>query len=254
MLYSLNKMLAMSVALILLPACAVAGGADVFDKPLDKQIVKLLADPDTPQAKPKRSCFYYPGFMVKEVDLGEVGADELAIAPIAKGGQKLSCDAKTAHEIVIKSDDWSGYFEGVKGDFVFFTSGDGVNGGMPFAVFNKDGKKLFEETAGTELFRSIALSDGGIAMRYRRVFKAPCSLYADAKGCWKKIMAVTSLPEAARPDCAAAYEKEIKRTPKFAKDIPTLPTIIGYNVEARYAGGKLTFAPLAGPATCWLED
>jgi hypothetical protein len=249
----LNRMLVCSFALVL-PVCA-ASGADVFDKPRGKTVVKLPADPDNPQAKPKRSCFYYPGFMVKEVDLGELGASELSITPNSKADLMPGCDAKSTGAMVVKSDDWSGYFAGVKGDFVFFTSEDGVNGGMPFAVFGaKSGKKLFEDSAGTELFRSIALSGDGVAMRYRRVFKAPCSLYADAKGCWQKIMAVTSLAPSAMPDCADAYKKEMKRTPKFAKDIPALPTIIGYNVEARYSGGKLTFLPQDNHAACWLED
>ena len=249
----LNTALVWAFALML-PVCAAAGGADVFDKPLGKQVVKLPADPDNPQAKPKRSCFSYPRFMVKEVDLGEEGAD-LSITPITKAGQRPSCDAKNVGEIAIKGDDWSGYFAGVKGDFVFFTAGDGVNGGMPFAVFGaKNGKKLFEESAGTELFRSIAPSGVGMTLRYRRVFKAPCSLYADPKGCWRKIAAVTLLADGAKPDCTGAYEKEMKRTPKFAKSIPALPTIVRYNVEARYSGGKLTFTALDKHAECWLED
>jgi hypothetical protein len=249
----LNTLLVMPFA-VLLAVSTAASGADAFDKPLAKQVVKLPADPDNPQAKPKRSCFSYPGFMVKEVDLGEVGAD-LSITPITKAGQRPSCDAMNAGEIAIKGDDWSGYFAGVKGDFVFFTAGDGVNGGMPFAVFSaKNGKKLFEESAGTELFRFIALSGDGMTLLYRRVFKAPCSLYADPKGCWRKIMAVTLLEDTARPDCTGAYQKEMKRTPKFAKSIPALPTIVRYNVEARYSGGKLTFTPLDKRAECWLED
>ena len=255
--HRLNRTLVWSFA-FMLPVCAGAGGSgkspNAFDRPLSKQIVPLPADPDNPQANPKRSCFYYPTFMAKEVDLGEEGADELSITPLTKGGQKPSCDAKNGGEIIIKSDDWSGYFAGVKGDYVFFTSEDGVNGGMPFAVFNKNGKKLFEESAGTELFRSIALAGDGMTLRYRRVYKASCSLYADPKGCWRKIMAVTLLEDAAKPDCAGAYEKEMKRTPKFAKSIPALPTVIGYNVEARYAGGKLSFTPMPGRAECWLED
>ena len=71
----------------MLAVSAAANAADVFDKPLDKNVVKLPTDPDNPQNKPKRSCFYYPGFMAKEVDLGEVGAETLSVTPIAKGGQ-----------------------------------------------------------------------------------------------------------------------------------------------------------------------
>jgi hypothetical protein len=244
-----------ALAMLTLPAGAATTSSDVFDKPLDKLVVKLPADHDNLQAKPNRSCSYYSGFMVKEVDLGEVGADELSITPIAKGGPKPSCEAKTAGEIIIKADDWSGYFEGAKGDFVFFTAGDGVNGGMPYAVYSaKTSKKLFEDSASTELFRSIQLSNNGMILRYTRVFLAPCSLYADATGCWAKIKAATSISRADAPDCRNDYEKEMKRTPQFAKAIAAGRSVIGYNVEAHYAGGKLTFTPKAGPIACWLED
>ena len=193
--------------------------------------------------------------MVKEVDLGEVGAETLSMTPIAKGGLKPSCVAKNVGEMVVNPDDWSGYFEGVKGGFVFFTSGDGVNGGMPYAVFSaKSGKKLFEESSGTQNFHSIALSGDGMTMRYRRVYEAPCSLYADPKGCWNKVKAATMLADAAKPECSAAYEKEMKRTPKFAEDVRKSGTVVGYEVEARYAGGKLSFAPLPSRAACWLQD
>ena len=91
-------------------------------------------------------------------------------------------------------------------------------------------------------------------MRYRRVYEAPCSLYADPKGCWNKVKTATLLADAAKPECSAAYEKEMKRTPKFAEDVRKSGTVVGYEVEARYARGKLSFAPLPGRATCWLQD
>ncbi len=244
-----------ALAALTLPLCAATTSAVVFDKPVDKQVVKLPADPDNPQAKPKRSCYFYSGFMVKEVDLGEKGAAMLSITPLAKSAQKPSCDAKTANEVVIKGHDWLGYFGGVKGEFIIFAAADGVNGGMPFAVYSaKTGKKLFEDSAGTELFRSIQLSNNGVILRYTRVFLAPCSLYADAKGCWAKIKAAASITRADVPDCRNDYEKEMKRTPKYAKDIAAGRSVIGYNVEARYSNGKLTLTPTAGPIACWLED
>jgi len=242
-----------------LSLCVAAADADrssdAFDKPVSKQVIPLPADPDNPQAKAKRSCFNYPGFTVKEVDLGEVGADTLAIIPISTGKKEPLCEQKTGSEFVIKRDDWSGYFAGTKGNFVFFDADDGLQGGMPFAVFSgKTGKKLFEDSRLGDNFTSIASSGDGLVLRYKRVYLAPCPLFADSKACWKKITAATALADATPPDCSEAYEKEMKRTPKFAQAVRRGNTVIGYNVEARYAGGKPTFAPLPGRTTCWLED
>ena len=255
MKYSLSGTFLSAAVLLSLPVSTSAGAADVFDKPLDKQVIKLPADPDNPQAKPKRSCFYYPGFMVKEVDLGEEGADELSITPSVKGGQKPLCNPKTAGEMIVKSDDWSGYFEGVKGDFVFFTAEDGVNGGLGFAVFGGgEGKKLFEDSLVGDHMPFAQLSGDALMLRYERVYTAPCSLYADPNGCWRKIKAATALAGAAGPDCRSDYEKEMKRVPKFANSTRSAKSVIGYKVEARYSGGKLTYLPLDMHARCWLED
>ena len=52
----------------------------VFDKPMNTQVVPPAEEPGNPyQKEPKRSCYYYPNFMVKEADTGQKGADELAI-------------------------------------------------------------------------------------------------------------------------------------------------------------------------------
>src|SRR5512141_679145 len=87
-------------------AAAVAAPSSDFDKPLETKVVRLPADPANPQAKPKRSCFVYRDFMVKEVDLGEKGAYELAIAPNKKGN--AACPKKLDGEMIIKWGDWSG--------------------------------------------------------------------------------------------------------------------------------------------------
>lgn len=231
---------------------ASAGAApDVFDKPIDKKVIALAADPANASAKPKRSCFVYPGFVVKEVDLGEKGADELSIARLKTA--KPECTPKIAGEVIIKSHDWAGYFLGAKGPFAFFNSDDGLNGGLPFAVFDAHtGKKLFEDSRQGDAFKSVTVADGALAMHFRRVWMAPCSLMDHEKGCWKTVVAVTSLSE--RPDCTKAYRDEMARSQKFAKEIPKLRSVIAYNVEARYTGGKLTFKPEAGPVACWLED
>jgi hypothetical protein len=228
--------------------------SSIFDKPLDARVVALPADKDNPQAKPKRSCFYYPDFMVKEIDLGEPGAERLSFTPIASDRKQPNCVADNQREVVIKSHEWSGYFDGMKGNFAFFDADDGHEGGMPFAVFTPAAKKLFEDIRQGDDFKSIRLTSDTLTMRYRRVYVAPCSLYADARGCWDKIVGTTALAQSARPDCTKPYEKEMKRTPKFAKDLRNAKSVIAYNVTAAYVHDKLTFAPSGGSIGCWLED
>lgn len=248
---SLNRT---AIALLWLVA-GPAARAEVFDTPVDTQVVHLPVDPSNPTAEQKRSCFTFAGFMVKEVDLGEVGANELSITPVAKGAKATACEDKIAGEMVIDPEDWSGYFDGVKGDFVLFDAEDGLNGGMPFAVYSaKTGNKLFEDSRKGDDFAAVAVSKGALVLRYRRVYLAPCSLMADPKGCWQKIVAATSLSGSAMPNCTAAYKAEMKRTPKFAKDIPGIASVIAYEVEARYAAGRLSLEPRPGAAECWLAD
>jgi hypothetical protein len=244
--------LVLIAASLSVPATARAK-SEHFDKPKDTQVVDLPADPANPQAKPKRTCTYYTDYLVKEVDLGEVGASELSIA--AFHGEPPKCDKTIKHEAIIDPDIWSGYFSGAKADFVFFDAEDGWNGGMPFAVFSTTtGHKLFSDTRKGDGYNTIEAVNGGLVVHYRRVWLAPCSLMVSTKACWKKIAAATSLPEAARPDCSAAYKKEMERTPKFASDIPSLPTVISYEAEARYEGGKLNITPGPGKVECWLSD
>ena len=243
----------MALAVLVAAAVACSANASAYDTPLRTQVVKLPAEPANPQAKPKRTCTYYPGFVVKEIDMGEVGALDLSITAVH--GEAPKCGQDIAHEVNIDPETWSGYFKGAKGDFAFFDGEDGWNGGMPFAVFSgKTGHKLFSDTRKGDTYEAIEAGNGTLAIHYRRVWLAPCSLMTDAKGCWKKIVAATSLAESARPDCAAAYHKEMERTPKFAGDIPAMAGVISYEAEARYTGGKLTITPHAGPVECWLPE
>ena len=226
----------------------------LFDAPVKKQTV-TLADYPNPGSPSKLSCAYYPRFMVKEVDAGEKGAYALAIAPLTPGAA-TDCVPEGPGDIAVK--DWAGYFAGVKGDYVFFDADDGYNSGFPFAVFSgKTGEKLFEDSRdlGTKAFRSIKLVADGIVLRYRRAYQAACSIYQDRSGCWGRIRKDAGLPyAAAMPDCNRLYEAERKRTPKFAKEVAALPSMIGYEAEATYRQATLAVASLPGTIKCWLPD
>jgi hypothetical protein len=129
----------------------------------------------------KLSCFYYPTFMVKQLnDPGLKGA-EIAIAPVH--GHVPACRrSHGAGERLVGKWGWSGYFRGVKGQLLFLDAADGTNEGMPFAIFDwKSGKKLFQDSVlfwnsgpvDPEVEFAYA-PDGNMSMSYLRVVEADC--------------------------------------------------------------------------------
>ncbi len=229
-----------------------AAGADaLYDKPLKVVRLPLPHDPDNPQAKAELTCSYYKTFMVKQIDLGEEGAEQLSIIPIS-GAQPACARANIASEKVISANDWTGYFDGVKGNYVFFSAEDGWNSGMGFAVFTPDGKKVYDDTA--KKWSAIDLTPTGLSLKYSRVYEAKCPLRAGADACWQKVKTDTALTDAKWPNCEAAYAKELKRSPKDAS-IATDPSVISYDVTVAIDGSAHKMAPTTGHATaCWLAD
>jgi hypothetical protein len=223
-------------AIALLGVSAMAAQAatkpDAFyDKPVKTVRLPLPRDPQNPTDKTELTCVYYPHFMVKQIDLGEEGASQLSIVP----GAAPACQrANIASEITIKSEDWSGYLGGAKGNYVFFTAEDGWNGGQGFALFTSDGKKLFDDT--TKSWSAIDLAPTGATLRYVRVYQAKCSLASADAACWDTIKADTGITDAKAPDCMALYRAEQKRTPKEAKEVLTDPTVIDYAVTTTITG------------------
>src|SRR5205823_14886169 len=93
--------------------------ADSFDKPLAKKTVDLGPSRSTPKTHAKVTCYFFSRFMVKEVDLGEKGAARLSIVPIAKGTTPACTRSRARAEKEIDPKEWTGYFKGVKNNFVF---------------------------------------------------------------------------------------------------------------------------------------
>ena len=222
-----------------------SAAAGLFDTPTKLLRLPLAADPANPEAKAQLSCFYYPHFMVKEVDLGELGSEQLSIIPIAAGQKKPTCRRENSpEEKIVSPNDWSGYFWGVKGGFVFFSAEDGWNGGMGFAVFTAaDAKKIFEDAAKT--WRSIQLTASGVTMRYQRVYEAACSLLTDESACWQQIGQDTGIAAKKAPDCTATYAAEQKRTPSFATQVLSDPTVFDYDVAVTVTADAVKKTPVS---------
>jgi hypothetical protein len=265
---------ALLVAALVAPGMAAAKPANsIFDPPLDTQKRVLPSGKDL--AKATLTCSYYPHFMVKQIDEGEVGAAQLSIVP-EESAHKAACQrANLPSEKVVDVKDWSGYFKGVKGDYVFFDAEDGVNGASGFAIFTSAGaKKLMEDSALGDL-QSATLDGAALTLRYKRSFSADCSVPHDGAGCWTKIAAATGLDAHASPDCASGYLKaknelakgrcEAEGRSNAACLAPALreieaqhwdqaPSIIVYDAETVLQPGQSATKPLGGDVACHPSD
>lgn len=224
--------------------------ATPFDQPVSVDNQDLPPNKGNPDAKPAVNCYRYKGFMVKEVDLGEVGAEKLAVLP-----EGAKCQRDDAAEKAV-SDPVAGYFLGAKGTLAFFQAADGFNGGMPFVVIDTSSmKKLFDDSFEGADFEKIDNDGGKLVMDYIRTYSADCSLYLDGQACADKVAKETGLGTVAKlPDCGVAYEAEKKRTPDYAKEIEQLPSVISYPVTLTFDGTVATYAPRAGETSCRVPD
>ena len=251
--------------------------AGSFDKPLSKKSVALGPSESNPKnhgqkTHGKVTCYYYPGFMVKEVDLGEKGSERLAIVPAGKTAAPCT-RARTKTEKVVNPDEWSGYFKGVKSNLVFFNADDGWNGGMGFAVYDAEtAKKIYEDVALGEL-KFPDVSGPNISVAYTRVVDGGCDLPKEQAACWSAIQKKFSLESAAAPDCKTGYEKSAQAMAKarcsgnpkadpqcMAKELSLArqqasdaSSVISYPVSV-VLGPNPAVNPVAGSVGCWPSD
>ena len=253
-------------------ALLTVSAAESFDKPTSKSVVPLGRSTSGSGRRAKVTCYFYPQFMVKEVDRGEKGADRLSIVPITSTVHH--CTAfQTKAEMVINADEWSGYFKGVKKDLVFFDGDDLVNGGMGFAVYDaKTGKRIFEDSTLGHLEFS-ATNGPQISLKYTRVVDGQCIVPKDQAGCWEQIRKTIGLDNASPPDCKQAYEQSAQKLAKgrcqaqnsdtpqcVAKEIQLArdqtkdaTSIIAYPVEVTL-GSQPSTKPITGELKCWPSD
>ena len=258
---------AMRLHRLLLPILVLGAGSAgaitpinpaLFDQPLKERHIPLARDPLNPQARPKLSCFYYPGLMIREEDRGEIGAANLGIRVLSRGSRFPTCTLRPGRQehIVDGRNEWSGYFLGVKYPFVLFYSADGVNGGEGFAVFNQRGKLLFDDLAGD--IRAVELSNPQttprtLRLRYQRFYPAECSLMdANRLACWEKIRGLTGLTASAPPDCTAAYQQMAEwMKGETLESLRSDPSVIVYEAVTTLdeSGTAHSTVPVTGTAT-----
>jgi hypothetical protein len=246
-----------------------------FERPLQTRSVVI----SRPLAKKTVRCHSFAHVMVKEIDAGEVGDEQISLVPVASPADRPPCQAKhAANEHVIPSESWSGYFQGAKDDYVFLSAADGVNGGLGFSVYRgADPTSLFQDAARFEhdrmLFQSIAGDAAGVRLRYTRVYTAPCSVQTEGTACWERIAAETRLPRTPPPDCAAGYLRSKQELAEARCEInhrgnaacirqeidrmttdDASPSVIGYDAEVQIRPPRTSIEPAGGAVSCWPAD
>jgi hypothetical protein len=193
------------------------------------------------------TCSYYPRFLVKELDLGEKGAEWDAIVPIREGKTPKCEQTQQGGEIRLDQHDWSGYFSGVVGDLIFLDASDGLNGGLAFEVVDAEARRRYRVKNNTLVWEGRRLRiqrdpNAAPVLAYTRAYRADCALPKDGAACWNKIRAVTGLKQAAPPACTGLF-----------KDAPDDPSVIFYPVRMEL-GPKLVPVPVPGPVRCEAQE
>lgn len=216
-------------------------GLSEFYRPIDKIHSRL-------------TCWYYPHFLIKELDFRQKGAEWDAIVPIGAGHAPKCEQAKQTGEI--RQSDYGGYFSGVVGNLVFLDAADGLNGGLAFRIIDAtSGKTVFEDEAKRryrvknntlvwegERLRIEKVTNGVPALTYLRVYHADCVLPKDGAACWSKIRAATGVKQATAPACTGLFKED-----------PDDPSVIFYPVRVEL-GPKFVPVPAAGQARCEAQE
>lgn len=242
-------------------AFASTGFADSFDVPLKKQVVDFgLSKNNLPgrhNFRVKLHCFFYPSFVVKEYNNeGEKGAQWVAIVPLQIGTPPACTRTHANGERVFKWPEWTGYFNGVKGNLVFLNDADGTDGGMPFTIYDfTTGKKIFRDSAYDSgmwnqrvpsspfnYLRFDGSQDSELSMTYLRVVETDCDLHIEGAACWGQVRKKLELKSTRMPVCTG-YENISSRW----------VSAVAYPVKVSLFPQPVT-KTIAGPVECWPVD
>jgi hypothetical protein len=227
-----------------------------FDAPLKKQVVDNGPSPyyePRQHVRNKLSCYFYSTFMVKEYDEGEKGSEWLAIAPVENQTPPACTLTHSANEKVIAYPEWSGYFLGAKGRLAFFVEADGIDEGMPFAVYDSQTKtKIFEDSYhDTTIFnqkeqgspfdhmRIFEGKNGEFILKYLRVVEAGCDLHSEKAPCWERVRKKLELQDTQMPTCTG-----------YKSISPRFESAVAYPVEVALFRKPVT-KTIEGPVRCW---
>lgn len=236
-----------------------------FDKPVRKMVLDLGPSPSQRMVPASHfrltlSCFYYPAFMVKELDDEGLKGSEWVTISHFRGGRSPAChQIHDPAEHFLAKDGW--WFMGSKRAFLFLEPADGLNGAMAFRVVElQTGRKIFQDTAlvwesGREIspFEFVGGSVGPVSFTYKRSVETSCSIPKDGLSCWKKIRAQFGLRASAIPKCTGYVEPGKKKWVIGDEGVPPddldSPSVIAYPVRAELLP-RPTSKVTPGPVSC----
>jgi hypothetical protein len=244
---------------------------DWFDVPLSKKIVDFGPSFDKPsdtspgwqwnayrRARNTLTCYWFPTVMVKEYDISQKGAAWISFIPITAKAHP-ECNQSHAHgeQVFDEGGEWTGYFAGVKDDFVFLGAADGSDGGIQFAVYDsRTGKKVFEDAeclrgwyaknppyAPFDRMRISKVQGGPVTLKYLRVERANCDLRDKKASCWDHVRMQMDVKSARAPVCLG-----YAGTP-----VGELPSIVAHPVFVSLESPPVVKS-IDGPVLCWRPD
>lgn len=252
--------LALLVVAIVLGNSAASSVArtESFDIPVRKTIVNLGRSPYLMPNNPAQiqlSCFYYPGFMVKELNNpGLKGVRWVTITPVINEDRPACRLAHASTERFVAKEWWS--FEGAKGSLLFLSAADGDNnGGMPFRILDwKSGRKIFEDSVWwSGHLDFVPTSDGNMSLRYLRVVGGDCSVPKDGMSCWSKFRRHYGLALATVPNCTGYRHEGDKEWVAGDEGVPPekidTPSAIAYPVVVELFP-RPSIRAVPGPVKC----
>jgi hypothetical protein len=249
---------------------------DWFDAPLKKKTLDFGPSFNKPsdtspewqwnayrRARNILTCYWFPTVMVKEYDVSQKGAECISFIPIAANAHPECTQSHIPGEKVFdKGGEQTGYFAGVKGDFVFLRAADGSDGGIQFAVYDsRTGKRVFEDadclmctnlkkmygkeppSAPFSRMRMSKVPSGSITLKYMRVEQADCDLRTDKPSCWDHVRIQMDVKSAKAPVCLGYAD-----TP-----VGELPSMVAHPVFVSLESPPVVKST-SGPVLCWGPD
>jgi hypothetical protein len=260
------------------PAAAASyDGAPPFEKAADIRTVKLGAAEMASASDKEVRCFYFSRLMVKEIDAGDIGDQQISYILLGPGQTIPDCVEKAiAGERKLPAEE--SYFWGVAADSLFVIDADGANRTIGFRIYEpQSSRELFHDTIKLDSrLREATMETGKLRLSYTRAVTGYCSVVTDGETCWRAIAGKMQMPETPPPpDCRAGYDAALRRLAEEAckaqsgekvecleretKERRTgwdaAPSAVSYDVDVVVGPTDEVVRHFsAGPIACWPSD
>ena len=244
-----------------------------YDAPMDMAGVDLGPSRTASEQNNAVRCHTYRGMMVKEVDLREVGDEQISLIPVGPRAFPPCQRAALPGERIVSPEVWRGYFAGMFSRFAVLRAADGSNGGIEFAVWPVTLQApVYVSTASGPLRFDFGAA-GRVVLRFDRLYLADCSVPAGGAACAQAIARETAAQAVAVDLCLLGYEAARRMQArryceaeddasdacfqKAMRNLPALtkvPSVIAIPTDVTLQGLSSREQVVAAPRACWPQD